>query len=1062
MSIKNQPCMKKLLFLLFSILISIASYGQSIEKIAKETSPGWFKIKPSQFISAEQFISQAPTLLGLSKSELKILKIKNDDIGFKHYRLQQLHQTIPVEGGDFLLHELNGQLVSLNGELVFNLNINVQANISSSMAIQKALAFVKAKKYIWEDVENEVSLQDLHKNPHATYFPKPELVIAQKDFNKIPDDYKLAYKLDVYATEPLSRQDIYIDAQTGEILFTIDKIHTGDVPGVAHTKYSGQRNIISDSISPDQYRLRESTTGGGIETYNLLQTRDYSVAVDFTDSNNVWENVNPFQDEVATDAHWGAQTTYSYFLNEHNRDSYDDKGTKLLNYVHYGVDYANAFWDGQRMTYGDGNGNSFTALISLDIAAHEMTHGVTQNTAGLIYRDEWGALNESFSDIFAATTEAYGTPLSANYAVGELITSNGLGIRSMSNPKSFSDPDTYLGVNWYSGPLDNGGVHINSGVQNHWFYILVEGDSAQNDFGTVYDEPGIGMDKAGKIAYRNLAYYLTRTSEYFDARQGSIQAAEDLYGVCSPELLATVGAWRAVGVGDYLQDGDFILVDLLSPQTSCGLTNEAVSVLFRYYDCNDTIWAGDSIQLGFSVDSNIIDNGWFTIPQTMVAGDSMIFTFPTLVNLSQFTTYTIKTWLGHLSDLDQSNDTLFSTQITNSLQQNEDFAIVDLLSPNSACELTSNESVIINFKFRGCDSLVAGQTIDIGYSFNGNPIVSHTHTLSQTVHPEDVTEVSLPGNLDLSSKGVYDFDFWIKYSGDPDSSNDTIYHRIIQNPYPVGEHLYTFENRTYTQDSLYFKTTSDSRIDILSEAAEIDTLGLRFTGSNVYSHINDFLFFNRRNPFTINPSFSSLACACVDARNWDSVQVSFELKQTFSSSWAGILGYQERGVSSLRLTVDGIQIGETYQPITNRNDRFRLQEYDLTADYNHSQFELCLEARNYLAGEFDPSSNSVGDNAYVDNFRIFNNANVGLEENKHEILFELYPNPTKGKVKISIGDVHQSISSLDLINANGQLVKRIQLNILKEESNFEFDMSDLPKGIYLVTMGGYSQKLILK
>lgn len=1036
--------------------------AQSLNDIALETSEGWYKMKPNVNLSAAQFLENSVSSLGLGNDQFKIISKAKDELGFTHYRLQQYHKGIPVEAADLLLHENLKRLRSFNGEWVPNLNVNPNPSISKQMAISKAIEWVGAEVYMWEKPENEAFIKNHFHDAKASYFPNASLVIAQQNLNKLGDQYRLMYKMDVYAMIPLSRQDIYVDAQTGEVIFTFDKIHTGDVPGIAHTKYSGQQTIICDSVAPEVFRLRESSTGGGIETYNLQRTRDYTQAADFTDSNNVWDNVNSFQDEVATDAHWGAQMTYNYFLNKHNRNSYDNKGTKLLNFVHYDLNYANAFWDGQRMTYGDGNGSSFTALISLDIAAHEMAHGVTQNTAGLIYRNEWGALNESFSDIFAATTEAYGTPNNANYRVGELITSTGLGIRSMSDPKSMGDPDTYLAGIWYTGPLDNGGVHINSGVQNYWFYVLSEGDSAQNDLGDDYNVTGIGMDKAGQIAYRNLAYYLTRTSEYKDARAGSLQAAEDIFGVCSNELKTVAEAWYAVGVGKRLQDGDLILNQIFNPVSSCGLgSNESVQLLIRYYDCDDTLFAGDSISLGFSLNNNlIINNEFYVLNQNILAGDSLIITLNQTVDLSNFANYSFKAWINHGLDQNQENDTIFEHLVQNSLQQNSDLAIQDLLSPQSGCELTNAENIEVSYQFLGCDSLPANNVLQVNFQVNKGIIISENFTIGQTLFPGDIASYTFSNPIDLSAKGQYKFDVWIDYPNDPDQLNDSILNRNIQNPFPVAEHLFTFENREYTQDSMYFRTSFNSHIDMVSFAADRDTLGLRMTGSNPIAEGKDLLLFSRRNPWDLNPSFSSFACACVDARDWDSVKVSFNLKQTFSNTWIPIIGYSERGVSSLRLTVDGTQIGETFQPITNKNDRFRLKEFNLSADYNHSQFELCLEARNYLAGEYDFTPNNEGDNAYVDDFRIFNDGNIGIVDFDAQANFDIYPNPGSGLFHFTNKKTGRIKNQLEVINSKGQLVKVISIKEL--ESDFVLDLSNFPKGLYFVKLGDTSKKLILK
>jgi PKD repeat protein len=233
----------------------------------------------------------------------------------------------------------------------------------------------------------------------------------------------------------------------------------------------------------------------------------------------------------------------------HNRNSIDGNGFLLKSYMHYNTNYNNAFWDGQRMTYGDGNGTTFTPLTAIDITAHEIAHGLTSNTSNLVYSNESGALNESFSDIFGVSVESFANNNTLNWIIGEDATPNGNGIRNMSNPNAFADPDTYLGTNYYTGTQDNGGVHTNSGVQNFWYYLLTVGGTGTNDINNAYNVAGLGLLNASRIAFRNNTYYLTPNSDYYDARFYAVQSAIDLFGACSPEVMSTTNAWYAVGVG---------------------------------------------------------------------------------------------------------------------------------------------------------------------------------------------------------------------------------------------------------------------------------------------------------------------------------------------------------------------------------------------------------------------------------------------------------------------------------------------------------------------------------
>ncbi len=289
------------------------------------------------------------------------------------------------------------------------------------------------------------------------------------------------------------------------------------------------------------YRLRETSRGGGIQTFDMKHSTNLSNRVDFVSEDSVFNSENS---KVGVSVHWGVEQTYDYYFQSFSRNSFDDAGGIVRSYAHFDNSWFNAQWDGANLRFGDGTSNS-SPLVTIDIVAHEFTHGVTQYTADLIYFAESGALNESFSDVFGTSAEFFALGSAADWLMGR----GAVQIRSMSNPNAFGNPDTYKGQFW--APLDgadNGGVHTNSGVQNFWYYLLSEGGSGVNDFGKSYSVVGIGIDKAGQIAYRNLAVYLTPSSDYSEARLGSMNAAIDLYGRNSQEFNSVVDAWDAVGV----------------------------------------------------------------------------------------------------------------------------------------------------------------------------------------------------------------------------------------------------------------------------------------------------------------------------------------------------------------------------------------------------------------------------------------------------------------------------------------------------------------------------------
>lgn len=265
----------------------------------------------------------------------------------------------------------------------------------------------------------------------------------------------------------------------------------------------------------------------------------------------------------ALDVHWGMERTYDFYSTVFSRNSFDGNGTLVKNYVNGTIqvsgDPNNAFAYPAPlniMVYGMGDGTNMGPVVGLDVTGHEFTHLVVNNNGngGLTYQGESGALNESFADIFGTCIEFY-SGVNPDWTIGEGVTISTPYLRSMSNPNSANNPqpDTYEGLHWANPTnlsFDNGGVHINSGVQNFWFYLLSQGGSGTNDLGNSYSVTGIGINQARQIAYRNLTNYLAPSSNFLDAYNGSLQAAQDLYGNPSTQYTAVRNAWYAVGIGN--------------------------------------------------------------------------------------------------------------------------------------------------------------------------------------------------------------------------------------------------------------------------------------------------------------------------------------------------------------------------------------------------------------------------------------------------------------------------------------------------------------------------------
>jgi Zn-dependent metalloprotease len=285
-------------------------------------------------------------------------------------------------------------------------------------------------------------------------------------------------------------------------------------------------------------------------TYDGQNKEEPSGTVPFKDANNAWgEAKDAARTKAAVDAHYGAQMTYDFYKDVLGRDSIDGKGEKLVSYVHVGSDLVNAFWDGQKMSYGDGNGKDSGPLTTLDIAGHEITHGLTERTAGLLYRGESGGLNEAFSDILGTGVEWYASQknpgVEFDWKMGEdaWTPANGSGdaLRYMDDPTK----DGYS-VDHYSNYPKQTEVHGSSGIANNAFYLLANGGTNRTSGQKV--DGGIGMEKGLKVFSRALTTYMTPNTNFAQARQTTVKAATDLYGASSVEVQKVKDAWSAVGV----------------------------------------------------------------------------------------------------------------------------------------------------------------------------------------------------------------------------------------------------------------------------------------------------------------------------------------------------------------------------------------------------------------------------------------------------------------------------------------------------------------------------------
>ncbi|MET8612313.1 M4 family metallopeptidase [Streptomyces misionensis] len=476
--------------------------------------------------------------IGLGAKEKLVVKdVVKDLDGTVHTRYERTYAGLPVLGGDLVVHtSKTGKTEGVTKANKATIKVaSLTPKLTPAKAEKQAVSAAKtlgsaqstadgARKVIWAGSGT----------PVLAY----ETVVGGLQDDGTPNQLH-----------------VITDAATGKKLFEYQGIE--NATGTGKTLYSGTVNLDT-TLSGSTYQLTDATRGGH-STYNLAHKTSGKGTL-FTDADNVWgtgaASSSSTDQTAAADAAYGAQETWDFYKNTFGRNGIKNNGVGAYSRVHYGNSYVNAFWDDSCfcMTYGDGSGNNHP-LTALDVAGHEMSHGVTSNTAGLNYSGESGGLNEATSDIFGTGVEFYANNSTdkGDYLIGEKIDINGDGtpLRYMDKPSKDGGSADY-----WSSSVGNLDVHYSSGVANHFFYLLSEGSGAKTVNGVSYNSPtyngstvtGIGRDKALQIWYKALTTYFTSTTNYKSARTGTLSAASALYGSSSAEYKAVAAAWSAVNV----------------------------------------------------------------------------------------------------------------------------------------------------------------------------------------------------------------------------------------------------------------------------------------------------------------------------------------------------------------------------------------------------------------------------------------------------------------------------------------------------------------------------------
>ncbi|MER5883194.1 M4 family metallopeptidase [Streptomyces sp. NPDC001941] len=451
--------------------------------------------------------------LGLgAKEKLVVRDVVKDADGTVHTRYERTYAGLPVLGGDLVTHTAKDGRVK-------GVDKANDAPISVPSTTPKRTALAGSRTVVWaRDGKPVLAFETVKKGTQHDGTP--------------------------------SELHIVTDATTGKELRRFEAIKTGE----GTSQYSGAVAVGSTKAG-NGFELTDGERGGH-STYDLKHGQSGKGTL-FTDDDDKWGDGTAGNPQTAAvDAAYGAALTWDFYKSELQRNGIAGDGKAAYSRVHYGNAYVNAFWDDSCfcMTYGDGEGDK-KPLTAIDVAGHEMSHGLTAATANLEYAGESGGLNEATSDIFGTSVEFFANNKEdvGDYLIGEEIDINGDGspLRYMDKPSKDGQSLDYWDAN--AGNVD---VHYSSGIANHFFYLLAEGSGKKEINGVQYDSPtkdgstvtGIGREKAYKIWYKALTSYMTSTTDYKAAREATLKAAGDLYGADGAESKAVAAAWTGVNV----------------------------------------------------------------------------------------------------------------------------------------------------------------------------------------------------------------------------------------------------------------------------------------------------------------------------------------------------------------------------------------------------------------------------------------------------------------------------------------------------------------------------------
>ena len=1022
--------------------------GQQLSEDRSFHDTRWLQIPEGSKVNQIQFFDEYAQRLGLTPdSEMKWLRTTNDQQNGIHYHYQQYYKNVKVYGAKYILHEENQYVEAANGIISPNLNLDIRPQISAEEALQIAKEDMQASVYTWENKKNSESI------------PIPELVIINTDYPLWSGQMKLAYIFELRATNPHSFKKYIVDAVDGGIILSFNTLMScfGE-KGTAHTLYHGDQEIDTE-LENGEFLLKDLSRGNGI------QTRSITGKI-YSDSDNDWEKGTNDQKNGALDMFWGCQKTYDFYKSKFNRNSIDGKDIKISAILLDTSPYNNAYWDDKLFTinFGIGDNVTYKPFTAIDVVGHELTHGVTQFSAGLEYLYESGAMNESFSDIFGKSVEYYYDNPQFDWLIGGKVTvAANSALRSMEDPNRFGNPKYYKGASWFKGTADNGGVHYNSGVLNYWFYLLCEGKSGKNEAKIDFNVQRLGFDTTIQLAYHMLTDYLTPTSTYVDARTASLQIAANWWGSCSDAYKQVAEAWKAVGLGGTTESADVQILNNKTSLTSCKDGLYQFEVRLINLSCSNTYTSNTPMELSYQVaPKGAIVKETYILTEDFKPGQDLKYTFTTPVLLTKpSTTFYVAVELAN--DIDTSNNH-FTVAIAKSSANSaieHDILLSRINVSGSPCPNNNNvyrgsgQAV-----YNGCSIIPINTAMELRLNYKDTTIVIPFKTTKST-YPGG--QVPIPGfDIPRTFLGLKKANGVLVYANDTVTKNNIANFQVVFLEYTKKDEVETFNNFRFDSSKITLNIDSFNTVQILNKTS-LNGYTLHCTGGKILNSNNFFipaLNDDLSNFIRNNIKFSSTIYLCADIKGLVNPKLEYNLLQQLSETDYESFGMKDPSfAASTRIIYRNITGGAIFTEVINNASvipaEWRHKIHSIPAEtYAIEITNLCLKGSvDSTTGEINPD----GDLIIMDDLVITADA-VGVVD-FDEVGFSILPNPNHGHFVVHLNQPNQKSSELQVYNGMGNRVAIIPINKDAQEVILP---SQLPSGQYIILYNAQNGKSIRK